>query len=259
MQIHTIINPKCEWIRPFAEQLPEKFSTGELVYSGRNEIRRFIVNGSAVIVKRFGRMNIFKKIIYTFFRKNKAIRSYCNSEELLRRNVETPLPMAYVETRRHGLLDQLYYVSAETEGRSVKSELIDKTSYDNKILNAYSLFVSSLHKKGILHRDLNPTNVLFYTQGESDLHFVLIDVNRMTFYDSPVPEKECMENLALFWWLSPVYREMLKVYGLDNGWTREDMDMAIRVKKKHDERWIRKKSVTHLFNKRKRQNISANN
>lgn len=253
MQIRTIINPKFEWYRPYAEQLPEKFSTGELIYSDRNEIRRFNINGSAVVVKRFGRVNIIKKIIYTFFRDNKAIRSYRNSEELLRRDVETPLPVAYVETRRYGLLDQLYYVSTEVEGRSVKSEFIDKTDFDHARFNAYILFVSSLHEKGILHRDLNPTNVLFYTIGNDDIHFVLIDVNRMNFYDTPVPKEECMENLTLFWNLTPVYFYMLKIYGKDNDWTPEDMETAIRVKKEHDFKWARKKAFSHLFKKKKKQ------
>ncbi|MDD6378241.1 MAG: lipopolysaccharide kinase InaA family protein [Prevotella sp.] len=249
MQIKTIINPDCKCCRSFAEELPGKFADGELIYSGRNEIRRFHVGDKTVVVKRFGRMDIIKKIIYTFFRKNKAIRSYRNSMELLRRDVETPLPIAYVETRRCGLLDQLYYVSAETKARDLESEVMDKKTFDHAILSAYGSFVASLHRRGILHRDLNRTNALFYKDGEGKYHFELIDVNRMTFYDCHVPKKECMENLTLFGPLTPIYKEILKCYAMAEKWTTEDIQQAIDIKKRHDARWRLRKRITHPFRK----------
>lgn len=251
MQIRTIINHDCEWCRSFAEELPEKFSGGKLLYAGRNEIRRFQIDGRTVVVKRFGRMNLIKKIIYTFFRKNKAIRSYRNSEELLRRGFNTPLPIAYVETRKGGLLDELYYVSAETKAKDVKSALIDLEPYNVDLLKAYAKFVASLHDDGVLHRDLNPTNVLYERDENGKYSFTLIDVNRMTFYNGPVPKDECMENLTLFWWLTPVYRAILDIYADQRGWTKDDIQQAIHVKKVHDRNWVRRKRITHLFKKKK--------
>ena len=53
-------------------------NTGRVLFSGRNEIRLVNIDGEDVVVKRFKRPNLFQKIIYTFFRKNKAYKSYHN-------------------------------------------------------------------------------------------------------------------------------------------------------------------------------------
>ena len=106
----------------------------------------------------------------------------------------------------------------------------------------YAQYVASLHAAGVLHRDLNPTNVLV----DAENHFELIDINRMRFFDGPVPKNDCMENLTLFYWLTPAYRFILKEYARQRGWTEADIAEAIRVKERHDKRWIRRKKITHF-------------
>lgn len=251
MSQHIIVNPRYTVLRGFIESLPLRFSNGRLLYSGRNEIRSFLYGDKTLVVKRFGEMNLIKKVIYTFFRSDKAIRSYNNSLKLLQRGIATPEPFAYIAIKRHGLLDELYYVSAETKAKDVKSELIEREPYNEPLMKAYATFVALLHDKGILHRDLNPTNVLYEQSDDGNYTFSLIDVNRMTFYDGPVPKAECMENLTLFWWLTPVYRAVLKVYADKRGWTQADIDRAIRVKERHDKRWIRRKNFTAIFKHKK--------
>lgn len=252
MSQRIIVNPRYKAMESFIATLPLHFSEGELLYSGRNEIRRFSWEEQTIVVKRFGRMNIIKKIVYTFFRKDKALRSYTNSLLLLQRGISTPEPFAYIAIKnRWGLLTDLYYASAETKAKDIKSELIDKEPYNGKLMKAYAAFVASLHEKGILHRDLNPTNVLYEEDHDGNYRFSLIDVNRMTFYDGAVPKAECMENLTLFWWLTPVYRDVLKVYAAKRGWTQAEIDEAIHVKEEHDRRWIRRKSFTAHFKRKK--------
>lgn len=247
MSKRVIVNPDFEELRAFIDSIPSHFSEGKLVYAGRNEIRSFTVDGATIVVKRFGRLNFIKKIIYTFFRKDKALRSYDNSVELLIRGISTPIPLGYIAIKKHGLLEQLYYVSAETKAKDVKSELIDREPYNEPLLKAYATFVAKLHELGVLHRDLNPTNVLYTQDGDGNYHFTLIDVNRMSFYGGPVPKAKCMENLTLFWWLTPVYRAVLNVYAEKRGWTKNDIEKAIKVKERHDKRWIRRKSFTAKF------------
>lgn len=253
MTLRTVINPKFETLRTRIESLPEHFGEGQLVYAGRNEIRKFNWDGHVVVAKRFARVGFIKKVIYTYFRPNKALRSYSNGMEIIHRGVNTPEPIAYVETKSHKLIKDLYYLSAETKAKDIKGELIDKEPYNEGLLEAYSKFVASLHEKGIYHRDLNPTNVLFEPDGKGGYRFTLIDVNRMTFYDEPVPKDECMENLTQFWWLTPVYREMLRIYAKARGWTQADIDKAVHVKEVHDRHWVRRKRFTAHFKRKRKQ------
>ena len=83
----------------FVDGLPQRFEQeGSLLYDERNVIRRFEVNGTVLVVKRFKRPNFFQRIAYTFFRSSKAFRAYHNGEELIRRGISTPFPIAYLET-----------------------------------------------------------------------------------------------------------------------------------------------------------------
>lgn len=266
--METIINPKYESVKDEVEDIVSHFDKGRLLYSGRNELRSFNIdlrsgadglskgnNGTlAVAAKRFKKLGIIRTIIYSWFRRNKALRSYSNAMELIHRGVGTPEPIAYAAEKRHGLIEQTYYLSAKADARDIKSELIDKEDYDGQLLEAYAAFVAELHERGILHRDLNPTNVLYEPDGDGGYRFMLIDINRMTLYDGAVPKAQCMENLTLFWWLSPVYRAVLDAYAKRRGWTQSDIDEAIRVKEAHDRRWIKKKNFTAIFkhNKLKR-------
>lgn len=247
-----IHNPRYASLQPFLTALPERFASGRLLHAGRNEIRAFTSDGQTVVVKRFARLHLLRRIIYSFFRTDKALRSYRNAMELLRRGVSTPAPIGYVAVRHAGLIKSLFYASAETKAIDVKSQLIEKEPWNEPLLQAYAAFVALLHEHGILHRDLNPTNVLYERDGCGHYIFTLIDVNRMTFYDGPVPKDACMENLTLFWWLTPVYRAVLDAYAAQRGWTQADIDRAVSVKQLHDRRWVRRKRLTAFFKRKKK-------
>lgn len=238
------VNRDYESLRQWIETLPRLFEEkqGQLLYHGRNEVRLFEIDGHRLVVKRFKRHDWLKRLVYTFFRENKAKRAYVNALRLLERGFTTPTPIAYMEIHHQRLLCQVYYICAYTDSLPIRPRLIEQKPFDKQLAIVYARYVASLHESGVLHRDLNPTNVLV----DNNDHFELIDINRMRFYDGPVPKSECMENLTLFYWLTPAYRFILEEYARQRGWREADIAEAIRVKERHDKRWIRRKQITHL-------------
>lgn len=246
-----VVSPEYLHLESWVDQIPQLFTTqqGTLLYNGRNQIRLFEVRGEKLVVKRYKRHDLFKMLVYTFFRPSKARRAYENATALREHHVNTPHEVAYIEERRAGLIQQVYFICAYTNWEPIKPRLIEQSPYDENLAMAYAHFVASLHEAGILHRDLNPTNVLYQHQN-GKYEFQLIDINRMQFFDGAVPKAECMENLTLFWWLTPVYRFILQVYAADRGWSEKEIEEACEVKRQHDRRWVRRKRITHMFRKK---------
>lgn len=239
-----VVSPEYQSLSEWLSQVPRLFADnqGEVLYDGRNQIRLFEVNGKKLVVKRHKKHNIIKALTYTFFRKSKARRSYENAMELRKRGFRTPSEIGYIECSSCGFVSQVYYVCAYTDGQPIRPRLIEQNPFDESLAIAYARYVASLHEAGILHRDLNPTNVLVDVNSQ----FELIDINRMQFFEGVVPKAKCMENLTLFYWLTPAYRFILNEYARQRGWTKADIAEAIRVKERHDKWWIRRKKITHL-------------
>ena len=48
-----IVDRKYRSLKPYVEQLPATFDTGELVYAARNVLRRFCWDDTAVVVNKY--------------------------------------------------------------------------------------------------------------------------------------------------------------------------------------------------------------
>lgn len=244
--MRVTLNPDYAALRGFVASVPSLFDdgAGSLLYAGRNEVRLFEHNGKRIVAKRFKRHDILKQIIYTFFRKNKAARAFANAAAIRARGFDTPVEIACIEDVRGGLICNVYYICEYTDMQPVRSELIEKEPFNAALAVDYAHFVAALHNSGILHRDLNSTNVLFRKNGDR-YSFQIIDINRMAFYaGASVPKAERMENLTLLWRLTDVYMAILEEYAAVCGWTEADIARAVLVKKRHDARWTRRKRFT---------------
>lgn len=237
------------------ENLIRTFDTeGEVLHSGRNEVRLMQLDGEPVVVKRFARLSGFKSIIYTFFRKNKAQRAFEYGEELLRRGFLTPQPIAFFALKPGGLISDTFYICKPTDWSSLEGLLTSSEEFDHQLAAAYARFVAKMHDAGILHKDMNPGNTRYQCadngaeKAEGEYQFQVIDINRMKITEpGGLTKAECMENLTHFWWLSPLYRYILDEYAAARGWTAADKAKAIRVKDRHDAAWVRRKNILSLL------------
>ena len=248
-----IINPRYAALEDSLRSAIADFgASGTVIYKGRNTLKAFNVGGCHFVVKKFKTLDFLKGVIYTFFRKTKARRSYENAQTLQSRGIDTPSPIAFIESRRCGLNSETFYICEHTDYREIAEELNVSEDFNKSLAEAYGRFAATLHEKGILHYDLNSGNVLFKSESESDYHFQLIDINRMKFMPegTAVPMDDCLENLTLFTGNLKLHAFVAESYAKQRGFDiNEFVAKASERKRIHDKAWRRRKRITHPFRK----------
>ena len=159
--MHIHVNTASEHLRDFTERLPELFDReGEVLHAGRNTIKAFEAEGERLVVKRFKRPNLLRAVIYTFFRRSKARRSYEHAVRLRALGVDSPEPVAWSEYRRNGLITETYFVSRRSDYTPLTAATERFPTSDSlPVLEAFARFTVRLHEKGICHEDFNQTNI----------------------------------------------------------------------------------------------------
>ena len=183
----------------FIRSIPDRFDReGEYLHRGRNTIKAFACGGLTLVVKKYKVPNPFNRFVYTFFRKDKARRAYEHAQELQRRGFETPEAVAWIRIARNGLFADGYFVSLHCDYLSLLPVLNPEApkrafSENVAVCDALVRFIVSLHEAGVLHEDLNQTNIL-YMPADGGFRFALIDINRMEFRKR-LSRRRCMSNL----------------------------------------------------------------
>lgn len=241
------------------DNLPKSFeSQGDVLWEKRNIIKVLNYeddrnNLRKIVIKRFKRLNLIQKVVYAI-RKHKARKAYYNALELVKRGVQTPAPVAFVEQRNGLWLTDAYYICEATGLKSIEGE-VDRDDWNHRLATAFGQFVAMLHSKGVLHHDLNDTNVLYGTDPAGNYRFEVIDINRMKFYDcgDDIPEKECIENLTRFTGRIDLFEFVIRAYASARNLkdTEAFAKRAIAQKRLHDLKWRRRKRFSRLFKQKK--------
>lgn len=250
MSQHIVINPKYSHFKAFIDSLPERFDQeGETLNDDRNVIKRYNVDGTAIVAKRYKKPNFVQRVAYSFFRRGKAERAYLYGNELLKRGFQTPESIAYIEHRQNGLLDYSFYLCLNDSAPAIRQEIKDIVEPNFTALDDFAKFVFELHKRGILHHDLNCSNVLYKPDNKGHYTFSLIDNNRMYFYNDNTlpPLKECLMNLTRFTDDMRIFRIVAEDYCKARKLGKDIVDQLVEIKTKRDIRWHRKKAILRKF------------
>lgn len=235
---------------------------GVSLYNKRNVIKSFVVDPndeilSQVVVKRYKRPMYFQRLVYSFFKKSKAERSFHNARILRERGISTPREIAYVEKWRGGLFEYGYYISASDMAFPIVDKLPNEGEFDKKMADCFAAFVAELHQKGLLHHDLNSTNVLYHLcDNKSGYWFSLIDINRMKIYsEGKTPSrKECFLNMTRFTGNMELFEYVAKSYIECRNWVMvRSLKEVMNIKKRHDAAYRRRKDnfLRVLFKKKR--------
>lgn len=222
--MRIVIHPDYEKLGNFLRRLPDNFERkGELIYNKRNCVKRFVVNGQTLIVKRFKRPHLIQRLVYTFFKKTKAERAYLYAGIFRQRGFQTPHEVAFIEQQKMGLFLDSWFVSTECSDPSLL-EVMNKNGFAPDAAKKVAQLLTDLHKKGILHGDLNLSNILYHRTETGDWQFTLIDTNRSRFISNP-NRTTCLENLKRLSHNQELLKYVVQKYAILRNW---DPDECVR-------------------------------
>ena len=146
-----------------------------------------------IVVKRFRIHRHYRRLLQRW-KPSRAQRSWNAANELQRRGIHTPAPIAFFHSRRNPSVGDGYFICERlTPTGSIRQAFnafrkgataiggVDRSEF----LDALVVFLTTLHHRGVFYRDLSAGNVLFRAEDGSP-SFALIDTARARFYAHPI-------------------------------------------------------------------------
>lgn len=238
MKQTIVVNSAYAQLGDFLRQLPVQFDTlGRIIHDGRNTVRTVSRDGLTLVVKRFKCPMWFQRVAYTWFRPTKARRAYEFALRFRNLGIDTPRPVAYVETREGGLFSRGYFVS-EGDFRPSCVPFGNGSGLEGEaMIAALARQLCDLHRLGILHGDLNLSNILYEETDPGQWHFAFIDINRTRFVKGTVTKDMAAENLCWLTHNRPLLMQVCRAYARLRRWDEADFMRAVAHCLERRERW----------------------
>ena len=238
-------------IEDFVLNIRENFKADvKVLYNQRNVIKLFTVNSKKYVVKSFKTPHLFNRIIYSFFRKSKAERSYINTKKLESLNIGTPPRVAFIEFYSSFLIKESFYISEYFDFDYQMSDVLYDKNFDGRdsVFKQFAKFTYEIHNKGVFHSDYNHGNILFKDR-EGVLEFSLVDVNRMKFMT--LNDNLRMKNMCRLTLDLDTLKSIVKHYCTTSGQDFNHLtDLLIKHSKIFKKHQKNKKIFKKMFNKK---------
>jgi serine/threonine protein kinase len=143
----------------------------EILLDGRNRVGALklpvgLSRTMDIVVKKYRSLGINK--LKSLFQASKAARAWRGAISILDVGLKTPHPVAYLERRKSGFIQESYFISERIlDAREIRYLFreLDEESL-RPLLAALARTIFSGHEKGILHRDLSDGNILVRVVGD---------------------------------------------------------------------------------------------
>jgi serine/threonine protein kinase len=172
--LQAISRPEELWDRPGIEILNDK----------RNRVctlRLPLSSGRTadIVVKEFLSRGVNK--LKSIFLPSKAAKAWRGAQALKKSGLDTAAPIAYLERRKRGFLERCFFLAERVEGASEIRPLLRSLPPGEMkpLLSSLGRHLSLCHERGILHRDLSDGNILVKKDSAGQVHFYLLDTNRV--------------------------------------------------------------------------------
>jgi tRNA A-37 threonylcarbamoyl transferase component Bud32 len=120
-------------------------------------------------------------------RPSRSRQAWIAANALVARGIATARPLAYLERRRFGVLQDSYLITAVAEGVQLQewslrfatpgAPFVEK----RQLLGEVASLVRRLHDKGVSHRDLKGQNILVQEEGPGRHRAILLDLDGVRF------------------------------------------------------------------------------
>lgn len=220
---------------------------GTVLHAKRNTVREDYVKGTRLVIKSFGGIYLANRIRYTYFYPSKAKRAFENAKLLLQKGFNTPRPIAYLEIRRNGLIDQMYFICEFTDFQPVNVMNEISAEKISPLLLEIAQHTFRLHQNNIYHLDYSSGNILFRVTNDK-YELALIDNNRMKF--SAITFKKGIRNFARL--DLPIHHLTLIAKEYSRLWNvaeRIGIQLLFRYKGNYSRRRLIKKSLKKAFSR----------
>lgn len=230
----------------FLQNIPQNnYEMSQVFCNERNIVGKVKFGDKIFVIKKFKKPHTINRFAYTFLRKSKARRAFEYAGKLLDADVDTAFPVAYIEVKKGGLFHTGYFIS-EFLPYPLLSEInqLNKTETEHVITDLLH-FTVNLHEKKIVHKDYNPSNIIFHKQG-NQYRFALIDINRLEFNSNSLTL--CMQAInQLMFGLEETCNFAIRYAKLRNMNTIHCLQTLIKSNKHLEARKLRKKSLKKIF------------
>ncbi|MCX7974706.1 MAG: hypothetical protein N3B16_09445 [Candidatus Aminicenantes bacterium] len=179
-------NYDCPQLRQALGQIPQIMtsSEAEVLLASRNRLVAVnlpVGQGKIkeIVIKEFRPRGLIK--LRDWLRGSKARRSFYGALNLIKNQIKTAEPIAYLETVSwRGRKEEYFLATRISQAQEIRFlfQHVQPDQLDYLLIELASL-VRQMHDRGLIHRDLSDGNILVRQLGPISYEFFLLDPNRV--------------------------------------------------------------------------------
>ena len=158
-------------------ELNKSMEAGQVLKRGNTSfVSRIQLNGNDVVIKRYNHQGLWHSLRHTI-KGSRARKCWLFGHRLIWLDIPTARPLAFIEQRKYGLIQQSWILNEYIEGQNIREYLSDADIDEQKrqeVLAKTNILLEKIVEHRITHGDLKATNILIHN-GQP----VLIDLDSM--------------------------------------------------------------------------------